>query len=120
MHSFAPLSRGSPGRSLKSPSPPSLQLPVTHHGALGPRASATQRARSSARASVAMHAHLTGSRLAIFRARTAAPIHQISAWAGGAGVLAGDLRERPRRRASERSERALLAAPPERPLSPKR
>jgi hypothetical protein len=36
---------------------------------------------------------------------------------GGRG--AGDLRERPRRRASERSERASLAAPPERPLSPK-
>src|SRR4051812_31375257 len=37
----------------------------------------------------------------------------------GGGVLAGDLRERPRSRATERSEGALLAAPPERPLSPK-
>ena len=35
---------------------------------------------------------------------------------GGNG---GDLRERPRRRATERSEGALLAAPQKRPLSPK-
>jgi len=41
-------------------------------------------------------------------------------WEGGAGVLAGDLRERPRRPATEQSEGAQLGAPPERPLSPKR
>jgi hypothetical protein len=48
------------------------------------------------------------------------PVHLRGAWRGvGRGRGAGDLRERPRRRASERSERASLAAPPERPLSPK-
>src|SRR4029078_1432888 len=39
---------------------------------------------------------------------------------GGEALVGGDLGARPRRRATERSEGALLAAPPELAVSPKR
>src|SRR3954462_10051365 len=44
---------------------------------------------------------------------------EVGLYLGGEGVLEGNIQRATRRRASERSERAYLAAPPERALLPK-